>query len=111
VTRPDDPEVAVVQGGDGGCPEALGDGHDTGVDQPEAQVGISLNQARRPLPAGVGEVLAAQLPRGDRPQELGFGDRLANVGELPETDLAALLNVLDSLVAKNRLKALAGGLS
>lgn len=43
--------------------------------------------------------------------EHGLGDRLASVGELPEADLAALLNVLDSLVAKNRLKALAGGLS
>jgi transcriptional regulator with XRE-family HTH domain len=43
--------------------------------------------------------------------EDSLGDRLANVGELPEADLAALLNVLDSLVAKNRLKALAGGLS
>jgi hypothetical protein len=32
------------------------------------------------------------------------------VAELPADDLAALLSVIDRLVAKNRLKALAGGL-
>ncbi len=42
--------------------------------------------------------------------EDSLGDRLANVGELPEADLAALLNVLDRLAAKNRRTALAGGL-
>jgi transcriptional regulator with XRE-family HTH domain len=39
-----------------------------------------------------------------------LGDRLAAVAELPADDLAALLSVIDGLVAKNRLKALAGGL-
>lgn len=43
--------------------------------------------------------------------ENALGDRLGQVAELPETDLAALLNVVDGLVAKSRLKALAGGLS
>lgn len=42
--------------------------------------------------------------------EHSLGDRGAHVGELPDEDLAALLNV-DGLVAKNRLKAVAGGLS
>jgi transcriptional regulator with XRE-family HTH domain len=40
-----------------------------------------------------------------------LGDHLAAVGELPADDLASLLNIIDGLVAKNRLKALAGGLS
>lgn len=40
-----------------------------------------------------------------------LGDRLAAVAELPPDDLAALLNIIDGLVAKNRLKTLAGGLS
>jgi hypothetical protein len=39
------------------------------------------------------------------------GDRLAAVAGLPCDDLAALLNIIDGLVAKNRLKTLAGGLS
>ncbi len=39
-----------------------------------------------------------------------LGDRLAAVAELPADDLAALLNIIDGLVAKNRLKTLAGGL-
>jgi transcriptional regulator with XRE-family HTH domain len=38
-------------------------------------------------------------------------DALAAVAELPPDDLASLLNIIDGLVAKNRLKTLAGGLS
>lgn len=43
--------------------------------------------------------------------ENALGDRLAQVAELPEGDLVALVSVVDGLVAKSRLKALAGGLS
>jgi transcriptional regulator with XRE-family HTH domain len=43
--------------------------------------------------------------------EHSLGDHLAHVGELSSEDLAALVSVLDGLVAKNRLKALASGLS
>jgi hypothetical protein len=43
--------------------------------------------------------------------EHNLGDHLANIGELSSDDLTALGNVLDGLVAKSRLKALAGGLS
>jgi transcriptional regulator with XRE-family HTH domain len=39
-----------------------------------------------------------------------LGDHLANVGELSSEDLSALMSVLDGLVAKSRLKTLAGGL-
>jgi len=42
--------------------------------------------------------------------EHALGDRLAAVAELSEEDLASLLNVLDGLVAKSRLRALAGDL-
>ncbi len=38
--------------------------------------------------------------------EDAFGDRLAVVAELGQDDLAALLNVLDGLVMKSRLKTL-----
>jgi len=40
----------------------------------------------------------------------GLGERLADLAELSDEDRAALLNVLDALVAKSRLKALAGGI-
>jgi hypothetical protein len=40
-----------------------------------------------------------------------LGDRLAAVAELPPDDLASLLNIIDGLVAKNRLKTLASGMS
>ena len=40
-----------------------------------------------------------------------LGDRLSAVAELSEDDLASLRNVIDGLVAKSRLKALAGGIS
>ena len=43
--------------------------------------------------------------------EHSLGDRLAVVGELSDEDLGALLNVVDGLVAKSRLRALAGGIS
>jgi transcriptional regulator with XRE-family HTH domain len=39
-----------------------------------------------------------------------LGDHLAAVAELPPDDLAALLAIIDGLVAKNRLKTLAGDL-
>ena len=44
-----------------------------------------------------------------RAAENALGDRLSQVAELPEADLTALVSVLDGLVAKSRLKALAGG--
>jgi hypothetical protein len=37
--------------------------------------------------------------------------RLAALGEISEEDLASLIHMLDALVAKNRLTALAGGIS
>ncbi|HZU60726.1 MAG TPA: helix-turn-helix transcriptional regulator [Solirubrobacteraceae bacterium] len=43
--------------------------------------------------------------------EHNLGDRLSHLGELSEEDLAALLNVMDAMVAKARLRSLAGGIS
>lgn len=40
-----------------------------------------------------------------------LGDRLGTIGELSPEDLTLLLGFLDALVTKNRLKALAGGVS
>jgi len=52
-------------------------------------------------------LLVESVPR--RPlhaAEDAFGDRLAVVSELSADDLSSLLNVLDGLVMKSRLKAL-----
>jgi transcriptional regulator with XRE-family HTH domain len=46
-----------------------------------------------------------------RGAEDALGDRLGTVGELSAEDLTLLLGFLDALVTKNRLKALAGGVS
>ncbi len=46
-----------------------------------------------------------------RGAEDALGDRLGTVGELSAEDLALLVGFLDALVTKNRLKALAGGVS
>jgi hypothetical protein len=40
-----------------------------------------------------------------------LGDRLSGVAELGDEDVAALANVIDGLVAKSRLRTLAGGIS
>lgn len=38
-----------------------------------------------------------------------LGDRLAGIAELDDADLASLLNVVDALVAKKRIRAVIGG--
>ncbi len=43
--------------------------------------------------------------------EHNLGTRLSALDELGEEDLASLLHMLDALVAKNRFKALAGGIA
>jgi transcriptional regulator with XRE-family HTH domain len=43
--------------------------------------------------------------------ENALGDQLANIAELAPDDLAALRNIIDALIAKTRLRALAGGAS
>ncbi|MBA3431870.1 MAG: helix-turn-helix transcriptional regulator [Actinobacteria bacterium] len=46
-----------------------------------------------------------------RGAEDALGERLGTIGELSAEDLTLLLGFLDALVTKNRLKALAGGVS
>ena len=43
--------------------------------------------------------------------EGALGERLGTIGELSPEDLTLLLGFLDALMTKNRLKALAGGVS
>jgi hypothetical protein len=46
-----------------------------------------------------------------RSADNALGDRLAVVGELSAEELAVLASVIDGLVAKSRLRALADGVS
>jgi hypothetical protein len=48
---------------------------------------------------------------GEGSAPMALGDRLANLTELSGDDLASLLHRLEALVAKNRFKTLAGGIS
>ncbi len=57
-----------------------------------------------------------RAPAGDTTSldgiDLGpLGEHLGDLAELSEEDRSTLLNVLDGLVAKSRLKALGGGIS
>jgi hypothetical protein len=57
-------------------------------------------------------LLIDDTPR--RPHHSGedaLGDRLAHLGELDTTDLGLVSSLVDALVTKTRLKALAGGIS
>ncbi|HEY5397574.1 MAG TPA: hypothetical protein VIL16_19480 [Trebonia sp.] len=60
-----------------------------------------------------GESAHARRPPPPPPHaaENSLGYRLANLVELSEDDLASLLHMLDALVAKNRPKTLAEGIS
>jgi hypothetical protein len=71
-------------------------------------------------PGTVGEVTAAVITSWSTPRhprrplsaaEHDLGDRFTALGEPSGDDLASLLHMLDGLVAKNRLKTLADGIS
>jgi hypothetical protein len=77
--------------------------------------------------AGVGACCVCGIGFETRTRVFGFGTaglgaargggcgrrhgRLGNIGELSAEDLTLLLGFLDALITKNRLKALAGGVS
>lgn len=83
--------------------------YEAGRITPSAEALVRIAQI---LNVSIDHLLIDDIPR--RPlhatQDV-LGDRLTAVAELPADDLAALLNIIDGLVAKNRLKTLAGGLS
>lgn len=64
------------------------------------------------LNVSIDHLLVDNVPR--RPLhsvENALGDRLAVIAELGDDELATLNNVIDGLVARNRLRALTGGIS
>jgi transcriptional regulator with XRE-family HTH domain len=83
--------------------------YEAGRITPSAEALVRLAEI---LNVSIDHLLVEGIPR--RPlhsAEDALGDRLAAVAELPGDDLASLLNVIDGLVAKTRLRALAGGMS
>lgn len=68
--------------------------------------------------ADVLEVSVDYLVRDDAPRKIleghnlgKLGDRLSQLAELPAADQETVAQVIDAVVAKSRLKALAGGLA
>lgn len=83
--------------------------YETGKITPSLDAIIRIAEA---LNISIDHLLIDDIPR--RPlhaAEHNLGDRLTALAELSGDDLASLLHVLDALVAKNRLKTLAGGIS
>jgi len=82
--------------------------YEAGRITPSAEALVRLAET---LNVSIAHLLVDGIPR--RPlhsAQDALGDRLAAVAELPPDDLASLLNIIDGLVAKNRLTTLAGGL-
>jgi transcriptional regulator with XRE-family HTH domain len=83
--------------------------YETGKITPSLDAIIRIAEA---LNISIDHLLIDDIPR--RPlhtAEHNLGDRLTALGELSGDDLNSLLHMLDALVAKNRLKTLAGGIS
>jgi transcriptional regulator with XRE-family HTH domain len=83
--------------------------YETGKITPSLDAIIRIAQA---LNVSIDHLLIDDIPR--RPlhaAEHNLGDRLTALSELSEDDLGSLLHMLDALVAKNRLKTLAGGIT
>lgn len=76
---------------------------------PSADIVVRIAQA---LDVSCDYLLVDDAPRRSfRSPDRLLGERLAVLDELPEDGLASLLNHLDALVARNRLKTIAGDLA
>lgn len=77
--------------------------YENGHIAPSADAIVRLAEA---LDVSCDYLLVEDAPRRPfRAPEHALGERLAGLDELSDEDLAALLHVLDALVAKNRVKA------
>jgi transcriptional regulator with XRE-family HTH domain len=73
---------------------------------PSADILVRIAEA---LDVSCDYLLIDDAPRRPfRSADRHLGERFAALEELPPEDLASLLNHLDALIAKNRLKAIAG---
>lgn len=83
--------------------------YENGKMTPSAEAVVRLAQI---LDVTTDYLLIESSPRRAlRAPENILGDRLNTVSELTADELAVVLSVIDGLVAKNRLRTLAGGLS
>jgi transcriptional regulator with XRE-family HTH domain len=83
--------------------------YETGKITPSLDAIVRMAQA---LNVSIDHLLIDDIPRRPGPAaDHRRGGRLAALDELSGDDLASLLHMLDALVAKNRLKTLAGGIS
>jgi transcriptional regulator with XRE-family HTH domain len=83
--------------------------YETGKITPSLDAIVRIAEA---LNISIDHLLIDDIPR--RPLHAAvhnLGDRLAALGELSDDDLASLLHMLDAVVAKNRLRTLADGIS
>jgi transcriptional regulator with XRE-family HTH domain len=83
--------------------------YESGRITPSADALVRLAEA---LNISIDYLLIDGVPR--RPlhtPEHALGDQFARVGELDDDDIASLLHMLDALVAKKRLKTIAGDLA
>jgi transcriptional regulator with XRE-family HTH domain len=83
--------------------------YETGKITPSLDAIVRIAEA---LNISIDHLLIDDIPR--RPlhtAEHNLGDRLTALSEISGDDLNSLLHMLDALVAKNRLKTLAGGIS
>jgi transcriptional regulator with XRE-family HTH domain len=93
------PDLAAKIGADAGQISRYENGHIA----PSADAIVRLAEA---LDVSCDYLLVDDAPRRPfRSPDHVLGDRLGGLDELTDEDLAALLHVLDALVAKNRVKA------
>ncbi len=81
----------------------------TGASPPSLDVAMRIGEAFN-APSTTSCSLTSPAAPCTRPRT-PWGDRLSGVAELGEEDVVALANVIDGLVAKSRLRTLAGGIS
>jgi len=61
VAWPHDPKVTLVERGDLGGAQPFGNGDDRRVDEAEPEIGVALEEFRRPTPIGGREVLDREV--------------------------------------------------
>ena len=81
VARSHDGEVPAVQGGDPARAQPLGDGYHCGVDGPESEIGVGLDELGGALEVGAVNIFDGELSRDEASQEVGFHARQGSCRE------------------------------
>lgn len=75
MVRANDAEVAVVESGDPGDPESLGDDDETGIGATETEVGVSVDQLGYSVGVTARDHLDLEFAIGQGTEEVGFCGR------------------------------------